>query len=440
MVLRLLSKTVIHAYESTALYHELYKGLDPERVISPSDLERLPFVDKHLIKEAGARAVASGLNCVAIQNTSGTSGELLFLQRSQEEFSFIQAFYQELIRRIAPTGPRAILLLLDVPGHGTPTPVPTTNFVLQSSIVSKFGAARTEQILKNRYDMEGIEPHVSSLAGSLSQIIILTNYLESENSLLPGLEIKRISVTSDYMSPAIRRRLARYWRCDNIVDRYSLSEMFGGASSCTQCGGFHFDPILVPELVTLGSLKVTRSGSGRLALTSLYPFVQMQPLIRYLTDDVFELRPSPCVASSYFYLGRVGHCLIDTFGSQDVLISGSALYDTLDEYPFVVRQPASELAGQGRTSTGKPFVRGSQSFKDGRRLVVLAVAVHPDALFSAHEKRKHEEGVRTTLLRRSPHMRALVSGGEASLAVEFVTMDDQALKTFDRQAVIWTSA
>jgi phenylacetate-coenzyme A ligase PaaK-like adenylate-forming protein len=91
---------------------------------------------------------------------------------------------------------------------------------------------------------------------------------------------------SQYLTRHWRAILTETWGCP-IIDRYRLAELFGGATQCLECGWWHFNPFLIPEVAT-ESVAPMEEGVGLLLLTTLYPFQEAQPMVRYATGDLVE--------------------------------------------------------------------------------------------------------------------------------------------------------
>jgi len=76
--------------------------------------------------------------------------------------------------------------------------------------------------------------------------------------------------------------------------------------SHTRCetGLFLFDPACLRRGVNpINGICVTGNGVGELVITTLYPFAQMQPLIRYATGDlVYQTTLSGTETRAYAFL------------------------------------------------------------------------------------------------------------------------------------------
>lgn len=93
-----------------------------------------------------------------------------------------------------------------------------------------------------------------------------------------------------------------------VNDRFTLTEAIGGASRIPGTDIFELDPHLLGEVVDPDTERRTDDSIGLLVLTNLYPFVQMQPLIRYTVGDL--VRQLPGTGPMRFqFLGKVRNCI-----------------------------------------------------------------------------------------------------------------------------------
>src|SRR5262249_52436588 len=93
---------------------------------------------------------------------------------------------------------------------------------------------------------------------------------------------------ASYLTPQWRASHERTWKCA-VIDRFGLSEIFGGATQNLACGWWHFDPVVIPEVIGHRSGTVIKEGRGLLILTGLFPFQEAQPMVRYSTGDLVDV-------------------------------------------------------------------------------------------------------------------------------------------------------
>ncbi|MGO6787581.1 hypothetical protein ACCS70_29370 [Rhizobium ruizarguesonis] len=428
---KLLPLTIANAIQNTVFYRELYADQELGSAFSVADLPSLPIVTRAMLQKAGYASVARNLTCAAIQNTSGTSGPAIFLHRSVEEFAFIEEFFSRAFPTPANSAARPLVLNLSTIGHGVHTPVPSPVFVLQSDLISLYQIHRPLAYLAKDYELEGVVPRVSSVVGTVSQLNVLTHYL-CEHGLKELMEpIREIFLTSEYVTPANRAWLQQQWGGIEIHNRYSMSECFGGATYCKRCHGFHFDPMVVPELVEYGSDENSETPLGRLLVTALFPFVRMQPIIRYQSDDIFSIKQANCSRPSFQYFGRTSQTLFDPLNGKVVVLPGTTLDDVLDETVDVARTPTFE-GSLVAPFAGEPIVMGYVGMEAGLRRFDLVVA-----MTQISHNGKQAQDIEEKLLERCPVLQRLVSLGEARFAVTVVHENSIDRSAFNKRTGIW---
>ena len=438
----LLGETVQQAM-SSPFYADLYRrtGVDPTSVARVSDLPRLPIVEKEELRAAGPLALCdTGLTMSHLQHTSGTTAEPFLVHRSAEEAQFIQDFFTRLNEPQTRRGRRAPLMLqVQFPDHGTSTPIPAHIFVVPFSVTSEPLVENAVLMLGKEFAFPGVEPRASILSGSHTGLIVLTNYVvEREIDAEHRFAVRLVHSEGRYLTARWRAVLRDVWGA-TISNKYSLAEMFGGAGECLECGGFHFDPVVVPEVVDLTTKEPIDQGTGGLVLTSLYPFVQLQPMIRYWTGDLFEVGDVGCYAPTFRYRGRLNHALLDPDRPDRPLLAGVDLIEALDRHPEVNRTTRFRdlVSVRYQQAGGELKARGIVRRARGTLEIDLVVEL-------AFEPRLYEE--RTGPLRdqiaeellRSPALADVVASGAATFDVELVRPG--SLGSIDRFGDFWSEA
>jgi hypothetical protein len=105
-------------------------------------------------------------------------------------------------------------------------------------------------------------------------------------------------------------------------------------------------------------VPVPPGGVGELVLTELFPFVQMQPLIRYRTGDIVLLINDENDDIQFEWLGRRGNCVSAYInGVQTWLLGYRPIADWLSLQPLVARQEHRPwLSSVKSTDLGPPCV------------------------------------------------------------------------------------
>ena len=196
------------------------------------------------------------------------------------------------------------------------------------------------------------------LAGTDTAIRAVTHLAALRLSEPAAAGIEVIHTYGDLLPPSIRRRIEETWAAV-VIDRYSMVEHFGGASLLPGTDRYVFDPHQVPEVVDPRTRAPIRSGRGVLVLTSLYPFVQMMPMIRYVTGDAVEITAcdDDYAGLQVRILGRLGDCLCDETGQP--VLAPSEWRDALETIPgiaFASRRTDLLIPGMA-AAIGRPRAR-----------------------------------------------------------------------------------
>jgi hypothetical protein len=158
-----------------------------------------------------------------------------------------------------------------------------------------------------------------------------------------ALGIRRIILSGGHTSEAWLASLAAEWSVE-IYCRYGYYEGIGGATLCRHCDRYYFDPFLIPEIDSCSGPAYV-SERGVLLVTELYPFAQLQPLIRYAAGDLFEWARTECHqcrCRGFRFLGRFENALLDPRTGR-IIIYPRELYDELECFPELERAPRTNI-------------------------------------------------------------------------------------------------
>jgi hypothetical protein len=413
----LLPDTIVHARSCSPFYQSLYA--DAPAAIARHNIHLLPTVDKPALLAAGNARLATDVQTSHLGNTSGSTGRFFLIHRSAEEYRFINQFFSTFAQQYERDRD-VVVFSLSLPSHGTALPIPMNCFSVLHCIIDDRTCNNFMAYLSEQQEMPGGANPTRIVVGALTQVLLFTKYCTSKNIDLRSFRIASMTVFGDYLSKRVRQTLGALWGC-SVIDRYSLSEIFGGASQYGHAGGFDFDPFVYPELIEPDS-----ANTGELLLTSLYPFVQRQPMIRYRTGDIFTR-----VGDKFLYRGRRAHCLWDEVSKQFVMY-GADLYDVLDDYPLVARQKhALGVTADDHAATGKPIVKGAIVAQGGGRMSVeIRVGVRADPRYFSgeidHMRDDIEQRVRQTVV------------GDCSVTVHADYVPEHSSQSqYDKAGSIW---
>lgn len=419
------------------LYREKFQGIRIDSGFGLADLGQLPLVEKSEL-HAHEYEWASGPGVCAIQNTSGSTGTPLFIYRTAEEYRFLQEFFSRANGSLKEKAP--ISLHLTIPQHGSPTPIPGPLFTLQAAAHTNKLLSYAVSLLLKRFEVPALDHQVSVLAGDHNSILLLTQYARENPELADQIRLKAACLTGRQLTARWRALIASTFGC-LVVDRFTLSEVLGGATSCADCGGYHFDPQVVPEIVEdpRKSSNPVRFGTGYLVLTSLAPFVANQPFIRYRTGDLFRAEATACREISYFPLGRATQSLLSThLGLSDrpeVLLPMRDLVDAVDVIEDIERPPcfADVSLVRDKTNIGLPLMRGEVEQIDRCIVVRIRIALRTGRTGTLDPWNVPEDSTLSTLAR------LLVSriGSFEGVRPEIVLSHREELETVEKSSTFW---
>jgi hypothetical protein len=197
---------------------------------------------------------------------------------------------------------------------------------------------------------------------------------------------RRISLNGQYISATWRRKYAEYWSA-LVVDRFALSEAFGGATEDPESGWYLFDPCCFPEVVALDTRQRVSEGIGELLLTPLYPFQQGLPLIRYATGDLVAVNgrhPRSAGHPAIRPLGRLSHAIRpDDQGMP--LVPAAVGAEVIDELPDVCRSALYRDARHlvARQGLGHAIYHTARAPDDERPVIRFHLQLEPGSRVDA---------------------------------------------------------
>ncbi|MDT8915112.1 hypothetical protein, partial [Amycolatopsis sp. PS_44_ISF1] len=198
-----------------------------------------------------------------------------------------------------------------------------------------------------------------------------------------------------------------------------LSEVVGGATVCPACDALHFDPVVVPQIVALDDDSPVTTGIGRMVLTELHPFSQVQPLLRYDNGDLVERVAGGCEPDevTVSFVGRRAETPVARDGGRTrVVLRPRGLRDALERFPEIARPPlhpriTSPLHG------GPPLVHTEWTGDGPVRITVRAVPAFDPNLFPAAAAQLRDR-VHAAVLGCCPEIGPAVADGFAEVCVE----------------------
>ena len=427
----LVRQTVAWCVSQSRFYRSRFEAAAPFRGLA--DLPRLPVLHRADVVEHHADLMCVQSLPAGVQHTTGTTGASLQLHRSAAEQAFIWEFFSaQLASRPVPT-PRPLHLNLVNAYHGSLTPMPTAAFVLNAGVYDRAQASQARVLLDRRYSLEGVERRISVVMGTERMLKALTVYLMDDGFDLAGSPVRTIALFGGHVTPNRKRLLSRLWQA-TVQDNYSLTEVFGGATECGIGGPWIFDPHVVAEVVHPRTFEPVTNGVGVLLLTTLYPFVQQMPLVRYCTNDLVEVVETgeqdgaPVVR----YVGRVPRSILDARGSDvEPLILSGHLYEIVEAYPDIAVSPRfPDLCdGPGLELTGDHHFGVDHRHDNGVDRITIRLGLRYAPHLFPERVAAIGTDIRAQVFRAHPTLARRFTAGSAEL--EVVALPADAVAAYD---------
>jgi len=150
--------------------------------------------------------------------------------------------------------------------------------------------------------------------------------------------VRSITTTGGYVTGAMRRIVRDEWDA-RFFNAYGMGEVGLAAIECSE-RKLHFLFTLIPEVVDPVTLETCEDGqTGLLLVTTLYPFQQAMPLIRYSTGDLISMSSKRCACGSEWphiqrFVGRLDFSQrVDSGENRHQWISPITTKEVLEQFP-----------------------------------------------------------------------------------------------------------
>jgi phenylacetate-CoA ligase len=327
-----LRKTLNHACQESVFYQELFRkhGINPSDVKSLADLPKIAFTTPANLAEVPYKLLSVSLtkvDRVFTRVTSGTSGQPKKAFFTGNDLEVITDGMAAIINTaLSSSGLAAQGCVIQI-FLANGTPMSQVNLVARG--VEKMGGlpvagditADTEE------QIEAIkEARPVMLMGSAFRIYRITQEARQSHDLAK-IGVKIIFITSEYLSPSMRRNLRDSWKAE-VYHHYGMTEAgLAAAIECQAHDGFHFNEAdFLFEVVDPATGEVLKEGEeGELVFTTLSR--EGMPLIRYRTGDISRLICNPCKCGAST-LGRIG-TITKRLGLMTAIGQGKQIYPAL---------------------------------------------------------------------------------------------------------------
>lgn len=435
----LLKQTIEYVYGNCPYYKNLFDkvGVTTDDINKVQDLQKIPILTKEEVRKNVTDIISRRAMIIEMHATAGTTGERFPVYLTKEELesralltaimSFLNldrqapivilqvpAFYHAPV--VTPVHVAISPMIINVPCFYTPEVRPSFNWI-------------TTEILRV-HDLPTGKSQVSVIVAAPYRIRILTKEMIKRGMDAKSSAVRTIVTMGFYASQFLRDIIKKHWNAE-VYDNYSLAEVSALASECYVHSGIrHFSVSAIPEVLNpITGEPVEYGEEGILVLTSLYPFQEAEPLIRYWTGDIVTLTDEKCPCgyrgvSLEKFIGRIEYCidlsdmLPPTFHKR--FFAPTDVLDVLDTIPETTFHPDMDVAFirelQGPLYTPRFFMKRT----DYNKKTEIGIVAELREGTGVKEKQKIAEKMKSYLHNTYNEWSDLLGSDKLRLGVKFV--------------------
>lgn len=290
-----LRRLLVHAYENVPYYRDAFRrhGYDPARFQGLEDLDKLPVLNRDVVKHRRDELIARGARGALTEgHTSGTTGSPITIFYDADTVAMNYAVMDRQYRwaglRLETDGDRVAVLRgnVIVPLEQKRPPYWRRNRALNQLICSSFHLS-PENLGAYLAALRAFGPAV--LDGYPSSLFVMAKLLLNRGERLP---LKAAITSSETLYDFQREAIEAAFEC-RVFDYYAAAERVIFSVECDHHMGHHLcEEYGITELLDDADRPVAPGGEGVMVGTSLHNFGM--PLIRYRTTDRAARRMQAC--------------------------------------------------------------------------------------------------------------------------------------------------
>lgn len=297
---------------------------------------------------------------------------------------------------------------------------------LRMPLESEYNLAAVLHLLDTSFSFDGYTSRIRVITGPTAKIKLLTALALERDHRLDSSDVRLVSVFGDNLSPHWEALLRACWGAE-VEEGYGMSEAPGVAARRDRTGRakFVFMPTSVCELLDIDSDQSLAAGVGRLVVTTLLPFSQSMPLIRYDTGDIIDVKDR-CETRDTYKFDFVGRKSATIFSPNDsprrVLLSRVMIENVLDGMPDVVAESIpSSYRFRASGATGKKMVRLASKLDDDRLLIRLDVPTYWKPSIYPDRATELSKQIADRLSAMSPALQRYIGDGRVDFALNLIS-------------------
>jgi phenylacetate-coenzyme A ligase PaaK-like adenylate-forming protein len=355
--LLLLQQTLAYAGANVPYYADLFRQLrfDADEFRTVADLRRLPPLQKATIASRLESFLSRRTTVSSIVCTSGTTGLRLPRFVCQEEEEACRLLGQIGSARFAGRAGKRDILLRVFPAMRRYSRLGRNEDLLQITVTLNWDYPRYytrcdyyDFVIRQLFEpmpVPGTHGRVTVVHVTPPFVArLLAEEIEARSLAFRDTRVHTIVCSGGLLTDRIRRLIEQRWGA-RAVSAYSMTEANATAAECPVVRHrYHFDAAAFLEVVDPRTQAPVPEGhEGHLLVTTLHPFQQAQPFIRYDTGDVVMNCGVRCecgaVARTVEFRGRREHCLdlgdVVPASASRRFVASADIQNLLEEIPEV---------------------------------------------------------------------------------------------------------
>lgn len=311
-----------------AAYRDLWVDVDVER-LTYYDLPALPMMTKAVYRQTLMREPSIARETAYLTHSTGTTGGITWRARSRAEVEFMGRF----LRARTASDANGFVLAFRSSTHGMALPIPSNGMSMPIQLLDDDDVGPCVELLAAELPLGRHRRRATAVAGDIVNVALLGELIAERDI---ATQIGRLA-TGGPVDVGQGSLLTKRYPGALVRNRFSLSEIVGGASRCLPEQAFRIDPHIIAEVVDDEGSPLPAQSVGELVLTELFPFVQLQPLVRYATGDLVRRVEDAEGDLRFEWLGRISQSARDE-ATGACLLGHQQVADVLARQPLVARR------------------------------------------------------------------------------------------------------
>ena len=299
-------------------------GFNPSDFRDLSDLKRFPLLSRADLIKHRTELLAEDCNIVSIRSTSGTTSQSIPVFFSDKDLE-CEAAWRKIMSKGSDYEASSDILLDVKPAVQRLVGKSNWKGLTLSAIYNidgpplfRMDVSYEDFIIQQLFDyfpIPGKTGFVTVLRCMPPFLLPMLTKAMLDRGITPKeTHVRNIFLAGGHSTEGIQQLVAKHWNAE-LHTSFSCSELNGFARNCViHKNKYHFDPTVFVEVLDVSNhTHVEKGEDGMLVLTSLYPFQQAQPFLRYILGDMVRYHGYECECGntgfSIEFRGRLNHCL-----------------------------------------------------------------------------------------------------------------------------------